>query len=410
MRLITLATIVFAASSAGSCSGDIVAAESGFADEERVSTTATELIAGPKLAIDWNRIARQMQPNANVIVPHSRMFAIIHIGLHDAMNAVLGRYETWAPPVAVSPLPNIFQRRHAATAAAAQAAYELATLLVPQTNRAPTTTFDPSGQPILPFGRDYLQQLIDAQHAEHMSKIPAGIGKTKGINVGHQTALQIWRLRSSDNAIPANLPPGQTAPSAFFGDAPKSDTFLQNWWNPYMGQLQTPPIGVWRQHPVDSGTPCFAGNYPTPFPSFNWWDTVTPFGIDNVNDFIAAAPPAPNQEAPTLDLSPDCSVDPLNKFACQMEATRVLGAHNSTERTADQTSSARWWGNVQRHLRLQPVRRGALAAPHPGYARSGPCLRPRIHGDRRRVRGAKGEQEPVELLAPDHRDSAARSA
>ena len=109
------------------------------------------------------------------------------------------------------------QRRHAASAAGVQAAYELATLLVPQTNRAPTTTVDPNGQPILPFGRDYLQQLIDAQHAEHMSKIPAGTGKTKGIEAGHEVALRVWNLRLNDNAIPPNLPPGQTAPSAFFG-------------------------------------------------------------------------------------------------------------------------------------------------------------------------------------------------
>jgi hypothetical protein len=108
--------------------------------------------------------------------------------------------------------------------------------------------------------------------------------------------------------------------------------------------MQTPPIGVWRQHQADSGTPCFAANYPVPFPAFNWWDTVTPFGIDDVDNFIAAAPPAPNQEDPTLDLSPNCSVDPLNKFACQMEATRALGANNSTVRTADQTESARWRG------------------------------------------------------------------
>ena len=187
---------------------------------------SNELLIGPRLAIEWNHIARQMQPNANVIVPHSRMFAIIHIGLHDAMNAVLGRFERGLHRLrcrrcrTLPEAPRGHRRRR-------QAAYELATLLVPQTNRAPTTTFDPSGQPILPFGRDYLQQLIDAQHAEHMSEIPAGIGKTKGIEAGHQIALQIWHLRSSDNAIPANLPPGQTAPSAFFGGAPKSDTFLK---------------------------------------------------------------------------------------------------------------------------------------------------------------------------------------
>jgi hypothetical protein len=237
-------------------------------------------------------------------------------------------------------LPNFVQRRHAASAAGVQAAYELATLLVPQTNRAPTTTFDPNGQPILPFGRDYLQRLIDAQHADHMSKIPAGTGKTKGIEAGHEVALRVWNLRLNDNAIP----PGQTAPSAFFGGAPKSTTFLNNWWNPYMVQMQTPPTGVWRQHPADSGLPCVAANYPVPFPSFNWWDTVTPFGMDDANNFMGGPPPAPNQEDPTLDLSPNCAVDPLNKFACQMEKTRALGANDSAVRTADQTSSARWWG------------------------------------------------------------------
>ena len=290
---------------------------------------------GREMVIAWNVIARQMQPNANVIVPHSRMFAIIHIGMHDGINSVQKRYRTWSPAV-----PSSNNSREAAAAAGVQAAYELATLLVPQTNRPPVTSYDQNNNPILPFGKDHLQNLINAQYEAHMNVIPAGPNKTAGIEIGRKVATHIWKLRSSDKAIP----PGQSAASAFFGGAPKSNTFLENWWIPYMEQQQTPPIGVWRQHPADSGSPCVAGSYPAPFPAFNWWDTVTPFAMSSADQFVASAPPAPNRLDPTLDLSPDCRKKPLSKFACQMEQVRAVGAGNSTGRTADQEQAARWWG------------------------------------------------------------------
>jgi hypothetical protein len=311
------------------------------AAEEQEQAVGTDVEArhanrvGREIVVDWNRIARQMQPNANVIVPHSRMFAIIHLGMHDAINSVQRRYQTWSPAV-----PSSNHSRAAAVAAGIQAAYELATLLVPQTNRPPVTSYDQNNNPILPFGKDHLQKLIDAQYETHMNMIPAGPNKTAGIDIGKKVATQIWNRRLSDNAIP----PGQTLASAFFGGAPKSQAFLEHWWMPYMEQQQTPPVGVWRQHPADSGALCVAGSYPVPFPAFSWSDTVTPFAMSSADQFVAPAPPAPNRLDPTLDLSPDCSKNPLRKFGCQLEQVRALGAGNSTVRTADQEQAARWWG------------------------------------------------------------------
>jgi hypothetical protein len=121
---------------------------------------------GREMVLAWNVIARQLQPNANVIVPHTRMFAIIHIGMHDGINSVLKRYQTWSPEVRSSTTS-----KEAAAAAGVQAAYELATLLVPQTNRPPVTSYDENNNPILPFGKDHLQNLINAQYEAHMKSI-----------------------------------------------------------------------------------------------------------------------------------------------------------------------------------------------------------------------------------------------
>jgi hypothetical protein len=54
------------------------------ADDEARNADST----GREMVVAWNVIARQMQPNANVIVTHSHMFAIIHIGMHDGINSV----------------------------------------------------------------------------------------------------------------------------------------------------------------------------------------------------------------------------------------------------------------------------------------------------------------------------------
>jgi hypothetical protein len=334
--IVSAALIVGAAGTTCTCSNYKVSAieEQDQAVDTDVEASHSNRI-GREMVVDWNRIARQMQPNANVIVPHSRMFAIIHIGMHDGINSVQKRYHTWSPPI-----PSSNNSKKAASAAGVQAAYELATLLVPQTNRPPVTTYDPNGNPILPFGKDHLQNIINAQYAAHMNAIPAGPNKTAGIEIGKRVAAQVWHLRSSDKAIP----PGQTSAAAFYGGAPKSSTFLANWWTPYMEQQQTPPLGVWRQHPADSGSPCVEGSYPVPFPAFNWWDTVTPFAMSSADQFIATAPPAPNELDPTLDLSANCRRDPSRKFACQMEQVRAIGAGNSTVRTADQEQAARWWG------------------------------------------------------------------
>lgn len=131
--------------------------------------------------------------------------------------------------------------------------------------------------------------LLDAALANSLAAIPDGTGKTAGIALGRSMADQILALRAKDGAL-----------------------VLRD----YRGDASA--LGVWRPT-----SPLYlSADQPD-------WGAVEPFALTAGDQFRAPAPYA-------LD-----SAD----YARQLEEVRLLGAANSTQRTADQTQQALFWAD-----------------------------------------------------------------
>ena len=281
---------------------------------------------GRNVIIDWNFIAHEMEPSSAFVMPLSRMFAMIHVGMHDAINSIKDRYTTWSPPVPAEPGASV-------TAAATRAAFVLTTRLVAQSHRPPTTTYDANGNPIAPYGKDLLLALINQTYQAHLAVLTATdaevvhnhdtifpVSVQRGLDVGQAAADQIWNLRLNDGAVPGTLAP-------FTPNAPKSADFFTSWWEPYIIQQQPVPIGVWRMHPSDFGSPtqpgiCVTGSYPANFPSYYWWESR-----DSMGHCVAAfrCAPAARPQPVRPDPRPQCRLQrgsppkvcmPDGEYAC----------------------------------------------------------------------------------------------
>jgi hypothetical protein len=129
------------------------------------------------------------------------------------------------------------------------------------------------------------QTTLDAALSASLAKIADGQAKTDGINVGKEVAEKLVALRSTDGAD-------------------KKGEYKAD---------KTP--GVWQPTP-----PAFA---PALLPH---WGTVTPFVIKSANQFKIPEPLSLNSAA----------------YAKDLNEVKLLGARNSTARTADQTAAAIW--------------------------------------------------------------------
>ncbi len=120
---------------------------------------------------DWNVIATANAPAAgkNAIL-QSRIYAMTHAAIHDALNAIDRRYKPYALDMHGNP---------GASPAAAVAAAAHDVLL----HELPTR-----------------QSVLDAAYAASLSAIPDGAAKTDGIAIGQQAAAAIIALRSSDGS------------------------------------------------------------------------------------------------------------------------------------------------------------------------------------------------------------------
>jgi hypothetical protein len=130
------------------------------------------------------------------------------------------------------------------------------------------------------------QATLDADYAASLAQIPDGKAKTQGIAFGTRAADSVIRLRAHD---------GRNAPIFF---------------------TQLPAPGVWRPTP-----PLFL---PMSAP---WLGFVTPLLVHSATQFAPPAPPALTSARYTRDFN----------------EVKALGSDNSTERTADQTSTARFF-------------------------------------------------------------------
>jgi hypothetical protein len=125
---------------------------------------------------DWN--VEALKVSFPVGPPQARILAIVHIAMHDAINAVTGRYGTYAPKVSVPPVTS------AAAAGAAAAHYVLVALF--------------------PTMADVYDASLRAS-IEHIRE-PA---RSNGVLVGEEVGALILGMRANDGfSDPAPYTPG----------------------------------------------------------------------------------------------------------------------------------------------------------------------------------------------------------
>jgi hypothetical protein len=137
---------------------------------------------------------------------------------------------------------------------------------------------------LFPAQKSTLDQMLDKQ----LAALPSGRHTQEGIQVGRTAAALMLGARANDGSAAA--PPPFVVPPAQPGNY----------------QL-TPP------------------NFPTPV--FTNWGTITPFVLNNGDQFRPPAPPALTSAA----------------WATAINEVQSLGRDTSTTRTADQTTAAKFW-------------------------------------------------------------------
>jgi hypothetical protein len=135
----------------------------------------------------WNANAGEaaqaacISPNNNPL-HESRLYAMTHVAIHDALNAIDSRSE-----------PYVFdgeaKRRTSPDAAVAAAARDV---LVPVLRQLPT--------PVPPDCIDAGVASVEADYATALDKIPNGKAKARGVELGQAAAAAILALRATDGA------------------------------------------------------------------------------------------------------------------------------------------------------------------------------------------------------------------
>jgi len=149
---------------------------------------------------DWNIVAFDtiaVTPNYPL---QTRNLAMVHAAVYDAVNSIERRYPAYK--FIVPALPGASR-----TAAAAQAAHDVLTLLYPAQQAA-----------------------LDGALAKSLSTIPDGPGKAAGVGVGSSVAAQLFALRSADgSATPRPYTPG-SGPGAWVSEVvPPAPGNVYNW-------------------------------------------------------------------------------------------------------------------------------------------------------------------------------------
>lgn len=221
-----------------------------------VSMEAMKLDHTPVAPGDTRVYGEQFGPHRS-----SRVMAIVHIAVFDAVNAVLGGYQGYAYRGRV---PNA-----SVDAAIAQASHDTLVALYPS-QRAQ----------------------FDAQLVADLAVLPNDNHKSKGVQLGKDSAAAILALRAND---------GSQAAEPRLGDE--------------FATSDQP--GKWRQDPV-SQVPLAVGAY---------WGRVRPFVLRTASQFRIPAPPP-------LD-SP--------QYTTAYDATKTLGSDSQGARSDDQTVIGIYW-------------------------------------------------------------------
>ena len=166
-----------------------------------------------QIILDWNLAAYEAMGGASYqhSLLASRINAMTHIAMHDALNAIAPRYQTYA-----------FHQKNSEAdpiAAAATAAYEV---LVNQF---------PAQKPML-----------DGRLAASLATVPEGSAKTQGIELGKKAAAAILALRQNDGASqdPVSIPAGTGQPGEYQVVPPFDFVFAPFWKTMQPFSLQKP--------------------------------------------------------------------------------------------------------------------------------------------------------------------------
>jgi len=138
--------------------------------------------------VHWNSVADQAFTPSQGTNPmaHSRIFSILHASIHDALNAIDRRYESYTPGLPAAKSAN-------ADAAVAAAAREVLVRLLPDQ-----------------------AALVETAYGRALAGIRDGAAKTAGIATGQAAAWATLDRRQDDGAAGAGIPyvPG-TAPGEY---------------------------------------------------------------------------------------------------------------------------------------------------------------------------------------------------
>jgi len=168
--------------------------------------------------LEWNGIATKafLPTQGSDPLNQSRIYAMLHAAIHDALNAIRQQYEFYTPGLPTSP-------NAAAEAAVAAAAHGVLMRLIPDQ-----------------------QALIHAAYLRALSAIPDGSAEQQGVLLGEMAATMILARRADDGAAEAFSRP--YVPSGQPGDYTFTPPF------------DAPPLG-----PLVFGT---------------GWGDVTPFAVN----------------------------------------------------------------------------------------------------------------------------------
>lgn len=140
---------------------------------------------------DWSATFDAASPAVGGPPQRAYLGAMVHIAIHDALNAIDRRYETYSvvPPASASASPD------AAIAAAAR------DVLINQLNRPPENP-----------ARAAARANVEAAYLAALAAIPDGTAENQGVAAGQAAAAAIIALRLNDGSdtpdLPYTLPPG----------------------------------------------------------------------------------------------------------------------------------------------------------------------------------------------------------
>jgi hypothetical protein len=215
-----------AAAVPAACAGGVGVSASPFLGSSgksiaRAGSRAQPTSVAPQSAVlGWNSFAANLVAAHLLPAPQAYTLAIVQIAIHDALNSIEPRYDTYAFDHSTP---------DASTAAAVAAATrDVLVQLVPQA--------------IAP---------VDTEYQAALSRIPAGSARDAGIATGQAAAAAILDRRSSDDlpaAIAKPYTPGDPDPGVYQLTPPLNFVVLAGW-------NELPPFALKRAGQFPSRTP-----------------------------------------------------------------------------------------------------------------------------------------------------------